>query len=269
MRFPDILMAASQGGGFKYDALASTYFAGVVSAGGSVSVARKALVNNLIVGLRSDGDLASLDYMLLLCAEDSQGALLDVISGVTATAVNSPTFTANQGYAGNGTTSYVNSNFNASTMGVAYTNNSCHLMIYDRTSRTGSTLVGNCGANDATPTQTRIGTLLLGGFNGDLNDQTNLTGANANAQGLYINSRTSSVQVDAYLAGASIASSGAATSTGVANVPFFIGGENSLGVLARATTDQHGFFSCGGGMTAAQALRVNTRVQTFLTGVGL
>jgi hypothetical protein len=39
------------------------------------------------------------------------------------TAVNSPTWTANQGFTGNGTSSYIDTNFNPATQGVNYTLN--------------------------------------------------------------------------------------------------------------------------------------------------
>ena len=50
-----------------------------------------------------------------------------------ATTVNAPTFTAYQGFTGNGTSSYVNTNFNPTNDGVNFTQNDAFAWIYSRT----------------------------------------------------------------------------------------------------------------------------------------
>jgi hypothetical protein len=46
------------------------------------------------------------------------------------TAVNSPTFTINSGFSGNGTSAYINTNFNPSTSGVNYTLNDASRIMF-------------------------------------------------------------------------------------------------------------------------------------------
>ncbi len=271
MLFREVLMAAaSQGGGAPvYDPLAVTYFANVVSAGGTVSPARKLLVSNLIAGIRADGDLTSLDELLLLCAEDAPGALTDVIAGRAATAVNSPTFTANQGYAGNGSTSYVNTNFNPATNGTAFVLNSCHIMIYDRTARTTNNAVWNCGNGDGVSTNLHLGCRKDNKTISLMNSvTTDSYTPPTNSQGIFIANRSTSLATQTYWAGSSLGTNAADPSVSIASQAIFIGGSNDGGSLNAATTDQHGLFAAGGSLSSTAAARMTSRYQTFLTGVG-
>lgn len=98
---------AAMGGGT--DPAATAFFAAVVGAGGSVSAPRRVIYNTLFAGLRNGGFLTSLDRLWIYMAENSQTALIDLINLQTCSLVSAPTFTADQGYTGNGTSSYINS----------------------------------------------------------------------------------------------------------------------------------------------------------------
>jgi len=49
------------------------------------------------------------------------------------TLINSPTFTSNDGFLGNGTSSYIDTNFNPASSGVNYTLNDASIFIYNKT----------------------------------------------------------------------------------------------------------------------------------------
>lgn len=69
---------------------------------------RRTLYNDLIVGIKADGDWSPLDWLVLLAAADSQAGTVNLRAPTKAlTAVNSPTFTTDRGYAGDGITSYL------------------------------------------------------------------------------------------------------------------------------------------------------------------
>lgn len=101
----------------SYDAATTAWAAAVVSAGGTVSTARKGYVDALVVGLKADSLWSGLDALLLFAVDNTQSALIDVKSLLAATAVSSPTFDSVnfRGYTGNGSSAYINSNFNPST----------------------------------------------------------------------------------------------------------------------------------------------------------
>lgn len=106
----------------------------VYNNGGTVSSDRGLIVDTMITGLIADGVWSKLDRLWILAADNSPSALTDMVATALATAVNSPTFTANRGYTGNGTTSYVDSNFNPATAGGLFAQNSACIFGWSNTS---------------------------------------------------------------------------------------------------------------------------------------
>src|SRR5215813_10721680 len=115
----------------RVDSATSAWINAVVLNGGSVSRQRAMLVDDLIVGLKADGIWTKLDRLWLFAAENAKTALTDLVGLTLATAVSSPTFTIDKGYAGNGTSSYIDTGFNTSTSGVNFTLNTSHLAVWD------------------------------------------------------------------------------------------------------------------------------------------
>lgn len=89
------------------------------------SAAAKTAINDLVTGLKADAIWDELDAFWPMCMEDSQAGRLNLKSpgDFTLTAVNSPTFTAKYGWAGNGTSSYLNTGWDPATNGSNYTQN--------------------------------------------------------------------------------------------------------------------------------------------------
>jgi hypothetical protein len=118
-------MWANRGAAFsaQYQAiLAEGTAQGYTLPSASQQVKQNTFLNTLI----SSGVWAKLDTLFVL-ANDG-GASFACInwknpSGTKATLVSSPTFTTNQGFNSNGSSSYIDTNFNASTQGVNFTNN--------------------------------------------------------------------------------------------------------------------------------------------------
>jgi len=135
--------------------------------------ARKAIIDTLVGALKTAGVWTKTELFYDLAAHDSQAARLNWISpgNNTLTEVNSPTFAADQGYTGNGTTSYLSAGVNLSAL-TLYLQNDAHAGVWFRTAGsvakyglgtdTGTILLvsGNLGATERL---TRI------------NTQTNLT----------------------------------------------------------------------------------------------
>ena len=92
---------------------------------------QQTLQNDLLVALKAAGVWSKLDTFANFATDgDSDFALIDWIRLTDYTAVNSPTFTSNQGYQFNGTSSYINTNFNPATQGVNYTLNNASRGFY-------------------------------------------------------------------------------------------------------------------------------------------
>lgn len=89
--------------------------------------------------VNSTNVLAELDMLYLHDLPNSADALRCLIDPTrTATAVNSPTFTANQGFTGNGSTSYINTNY-APTDGTNWALNSASMGAWVRTAASAGT----------------------------------------------------------------------------------------------------------------------------------
>lgn len=91
---------------------------------------RKALINTYFDALITAGIWDHLDILYLLAAHDSQAAKLNAKNPAVFTLVNvggGPTFTADRGFTGNGTTQALSTGFTPSTDGVNFTQNDCSL----------------------------------------------------------------------------------------------------------------------------------------------
>lgn len=77
--------------------------------------------NKLITDLKAGGIWSKLDTFAMFANDGgSDFGLIDWKRLALYTAVNSPTFTINEGFTGNGTSSYIDTNFNPATSGTNY-----------------------------------------------------------------------------------------------------------------------------------------------------
>ena len=88
------------------------------------TAARKSLINDLIKALKVAGVWSKLDALYLVAAADAQAGQRNWTQNLyNLTPVNAPTFTADRGYAGNGTSSYLNMGINLSLGGLKASQN--------------------------------------------------------------------------------------------------------------------------------------------------
>lgn len=96
--------------------------------------ARILLISTLIQALKAAGVWEKLDALYVLAAHDAQAARLNWIADrFNLTAVNTPVFVVDQGYSGNGTTSYLNTGFIPSTASGKYAQSHASFGIWSRT----------------------------------------------------------------------------------------------------------------------------------------
>ena len=100
-----------RGGGASYGAYTTAFYNVVVAGGGSLTAAELGYLTTFETALGAD--MAEFDRLWIHGLSDPIAAKTSFVnpSSTKITAVNSPTFTANQGYQGNGSTSYLDSNF--------------------------------------------------------------------------------------------------------------------------------------------------------------
>lgn len=105
----------------------------VVANGGSVSLARLIVVDQFVFSEKASGTWALTDDYWGFWAENAIQALTSLKQRRLATAVNSPTFTTDRGYAGDGVTSYINLVFDCSVDGINCTGTNQRIGGYERT----------------------------------------------------------------------------------------------------------------------------------------
>ncbi len=229
--------------------------------------ARKRIINALIKRLKGDGAWNLLDTLWLYAAHDQQASRLNWKNPgtFTITEVNSPTWTINQGYTGNGTNMYLNTNWNPSTNGVNYVLNSGAFGLYGRLSMSANTNAEG-GALDASSRGPAILSRFTADvFRGRINTVTNTTAANTNTQGLFATARTASNSQDIYKNGVLQANSTAASSV-VPSVNLFFLAYNGNGTATGFSVQQISFAFSGSG--SINQLLLYNAVQQYMTSLG-
>lgn len=106
-------------------------------------------VSALKTGLSITNLSDSFDVMYILGGETSESSLKNLVKDAHhATAVNSPTFTQYEGFAGNGTSSYINTNYKVYTDMVRYADADASFGVYSRTNSAGSKFTGTRSASN-------------------------------------------------------------------------------------------------------------------------
>ena len=254
-------VATLGGGGFSAEA--QQFFDRVSDPGAT----RKAHYATMIDALVAAGVWAKLDVFYVFAAADAATALTNLkSSSYGATAVNSPGFTADRGYVSDGSTSYINTNYNPATAGGNYTLDDAHVSGWNCTSDTADALAQLLGSSTVAD---EIG--IIPKFSGNVFVRANdgSTGiANANRQGHYIGSRTNSTTLEAYKNGVSIGEPGSDTSTSIPSRNVFALARNGGGTPDRLNTDETASISLGGGLSDAQALAFYGALNTYMVAVG-
>lgn len=236
------------------DADALLWVAAVVTAGGTVSAARQALVSNFIAAEKHAGCWTLTDDYWLLWAENATQALVSLKQLRTATPVNSPTFTANSGYAGNGTSSYINTGFIPATHGVALTVGSAHLAAYELTNVGSAGVTAGC-QNSTTESLRFVSRTAVDGYQiAAVSDIGGSGSGVTDSRGLTSVQRDdSSATVFTIFKNGALATT--PTRTKAANLPgvaLFILANNNNGVAANFRAATTGFTCAGGAVSSSQ-----------------
>ncbi len=243
-----------------YDADAVAWAAAVIAAGGTVSGTRKGLVDTLIKALKSAGLWTKLDRLWLFAAENQTAALIDLVARATATAVNSPGFTVDRGFNSDGSTSYVDTNYNPSTAGGNFALNAASFGGRSQASSGVATFLGSPGTSLA------LINLATSSFTAEINDATAITGSTPGYGriGFCAVNRSGASARQTYYNGADVGDDTTA-STSLLNADFYVlrrGSqyEGSAGIVAS--------FFAGGSLTAADHLALYNAEHALMQAIG-
>lgn len=265
--FPHLFLSyPDTGGGYSFtNTEASDIVAAMVSAPDDT---RKALIDTLVGALKTAGVWAKLDALYVFAAHTSQAGLLNWIapSGTAATATNSPVFTTDRGFAGNGTSSYIDTGFIPSSA-TQLTLNSMSASVWSLTS--GQTSPSGFGVIDGS---SRGITLVCRNTSNQLGIRTNNNTVNyfngvTNGVGCFTAMRTGVSTVNGYRNGVSLGSGSPAT-TGLPNQSVYVGAINSNGVAGSFVNRQFAMTAFGAGRTGTEETDFYNAVQAYMTALG-
>lgn len=191
----------------------------VVSRGGVVTTAEKAYLTTFENSVGTD--ITEFDRLWIHGLSNNIAARTSFVnpSSTIATAINAPTFTPYKGYQGNGSTQYLDTNFNPATQGVKYTLNNASLGVYSLTNLSATQLeIGAVSVGDQAILDIRDGNRFYSGLN---EPATNINSNNLNSTGLYIGNRLSSTSVNQYKNGL-LTQSGANPSNQIPNLNIYL-----------------------------------------------
>ena len=242
--------------------------AAIWAAGSITDPTRRALVDALVTGLKSDGLWSKLDVLYLLAAGATTAALVNWKAPGTydLTPVNNPTFMANGGYQGNASSSWLDTGFNPATNGVQYTQNAHSIGV-----RVEQLVNQNSRAHMGATDESGNDALLLEDMataerHYFVSNGVQVFVSPPRLTGLLAGTRVNANVLEIYRRGSLLAS---ASFEGPGSV------SANLAILANGTSGGAIDFSdarvsaafCGGLLTATDHANLNTRINTYMAGL--
>lgn len=244
-----------------YDADAITYFNTVTT---PFSAARKAIINTLVTTLKADGNWTKLDRLWLLATEAQDQALISLVNPASTamTLVNAPSFVADQGFTGDGATSYINTQYNPSSDGSQFTLNNCSFGIYARSNAGIYNMFHGCdnGTDHVLLAEKNASGNIRFALNNVTFHDTAVT-----SLGFYVANRTAS-NATAGLRNSSTIVSDTDVAVAVPNLKAYILCRNSSGTPSSFSGEQYSIFYFGSGSINQSAFY--TAIQNYMTSLG-
>ena len=267
---------------------ATTFLARTTGLSGTETTA----YTNLICGLVSDGIITGtmngansgsgacgslLDALYIFATNNTTTANLNLCgTSYTLTPSNTPTFMADNGYTGNASNMQLSTNFTPTSATTPnYSQNSASMGAYVLNSRTTTQTYASIGAKQLSGTfYSYVQNYRTSGAN-NVNVEMNGTtfpfgtASPANAQGFTAVVRASSTAISAYKNNNSTPFINAVADTSQGNMNVSISILNANGLSSGFSADQISAAFIGGGLTGAQWLAISTRVNNYMTALGV
>jgi hypothetical protein len=225
--------------------------------------------NNLVLSLKAGGIWNKLDVLYIFANDGgSDFATLNWKAPTLnqATLINTPTFTANEGFIGNGTSSYINTNYTPSTIGNNYQLNDCSFGYWAFSGlQTGGSRV-NIGTRNSSvsgltyPVGVSENSLFI-----NTNNITNVTLTSSANLGLRHFNRVSS-SGSRYYNSTGLVGSNTNISSDISNFPFFISALNSANTASFFTITEISIMFAGASL-ANENTALNNAFNTYITSL--
>lgn len=228
--------------------------------------------DTLICGLVTDGTFAKMEALHVYATQNSSVALLNLISGSYTAIVNgAPTFTTDRGYTGvaASTTIFINTTFNPVGGGTLFLQDGAHLSAWSvqNTAADAASIIGAISPSYQSWIAPKF-------TDNNFYSRVNTNGAgnpgvaNATTNGHFLGNRSSSSAIQGYKNGSMVINDAATTSSGLANLNFYVLGHNTAGA-AFGSAYQCAMSSIGGKLTSGEVTSFYNRLRTYMTAVGV
>ena len=230
------------------------------------SIAWKIAVNSFIKDLKTYLIWNKLDVLQLYAFENAADALLNIVKDVhNGTAYNSPTFTAKQGYKGDGSSAYINLNYNPSTDAINFALNDNSISIYVNQDSDGSNnteaYIGHVSTNQNIIIKYIASNTVIKN-NGTAYINIAITGS-----GYYTSSRNNSSTIDFYKDAITYAAQTMA-SIAVPDANIYVFGYcDSSGNMAGASCAEIGVIKIGSSLTSTDYDNFRTAFDQYLSDI--
>lgn len=237
------------------------------------TTADKRIINNTISALLNTGLWTKCDAIYFPAAATAQAAQRNWVQDLyNLTPTNSPTFTPYRGYAGNGTTSYLDTGFNpSSASSPKLTQNSAHISAWDNTSRAANstTIIGarqsTANYDDITPFFT--GSVSVGRVNSSA--AAGISASVGGSRGQFVANRSNISNQQLYYNGASIGTNTSAVSVAPPNVNIMLLARGVNGSSPDAyTTDTVSQASIGSTLSSTDVANLYAISLAYMQAVG-
>lgn len=241
-----------------YDAMTNKPTSGIASA-----------QNTMVQSLKTAGLWSKID-VLYIFAQYSNGASEALINWknpgtYNADINNSPTFTSLRGFTGNGSNSYIGTNWNPSTNGVNYTQNSASAFYYARSmqTNTASNFGAESGSNAMVDVSNGSSSIHYQSFN---NAPYTSNSATFGSNGFFIYNRASSSSFEIYKNNGVIGGD-SLTSTAVVNREVYVLALND-GSVANPSGAEIAVFGCGSSLSSQERTNLQSAIETYMDSNG-
>lgn len=212
------------------------------------------------------------DVMYVLAGETAESSLRNLVRNAHyADAVNSPAWTQFEGFTGNGTSSYINSNYKQSTDKVNAVLDSTSLGIYIRTSQPLNSNSVEIGARTTTSSKCSFFQTSIAGSKvvATINDSTGRPSANVitELRGLFIASRKNASSFDIYQNGIKLENV-SSESTALSEFNLFISALNNADSAVGFSIRQASFAFVSKGLTYAESLSLTNAFESYMGSNG-
>lgn len=250
---------ASQIASFDADAVA--FFNRVTTAGGTLSNTEKVAVNQLVLDLKANSLWTPMKAIYPMVGASAAACAQNLKSSSFTGSFTSGWTFASTGATPNGTSAYMDTNFNPNTSLTSIL--SAHIGIYSRTqSRTGCDVSVNQGGAELT-IAADLNLIGIYGLSNIGSQYAGNTSSNTSV-GFFLANRQSATNNKIIQGTTTLATQTTSSSSTKPNANVFVGGQNNAG-LGLPTARQQAFVSIGDGLTDTQASNFYTAVQAFQT----